>query len=54
MDEKTIDIINDRGCDYCRGVHYTDEPFRVRTQMGNIVEVTFNYCPYCGRDLKYE
>lgn len=41
-----------RCCDKCRGISYTDKPFKVTTQLGYDVEAIFNFCPVCGRDLR--
>lgn len=47
-----IELKSPEPCKYCTGVFYTSKPFHVRTQMGRDVEVIFNHCPYCGRNLK--
>ena len=39
-------------CPHCAVATFTDEPFTVITQMGRAVNVIFNFCPVCGRDLK--
>lgn len=39
------------GCGYCRGASRTEEPFTVITRKGRKVNVVFNFCPRCGRQL---
>ena len=39
------------GCEHCRIVSYTENPFTVVTQMGREVKTQFNFCPNCGRRL---
>lgn len=42
------------GCEYCRGAQRTDAPFTVITHSGDEKKCVFNFCPYCGRELKEE
>ncbi len=43
--------VNKDGCEYCRGCVYSDIPFPVITSRGNVRNVIFNFCPFCGRNL---
>ena len=40
-----------KGCDYCRGTSYTNDPFKIITKMGREVMVVFNHCPNCGAKM---
>ena len=40
------------GCEHCRGTKWTPNTFRVITQGGTALDVVFNFCPVCGRNLK--
>lgn len=40
------------GCSYCKGRSYTKKPLTVITRTMKRVEVCFNFCPNCGRDLR--
>lgn len=42
---------NEKGCNLCRDLGFSPEPFLVATHRGNQVETVFNYCPVCGRKL---
>ena len=41
-----------KGCEYCKGRAYTKKPVTVITIYGRKFEMTFDYCPKCGRRLK--
>lgn len=39
-------------CHRCRGVSHTYIPFKVTIHTGHVLDVVFNFCPECGRDLR--
>jgi hypothetical protein len=41
-----------KGCEYCKGRSYTKKPLTVTTRTMKRVEVCFNFCPNCGRDMR--
>lgn len=43
--------VNKDGCEYCQDCGFTEEPFTVITHRGREINVIFNYCPLCGRNL---
>lgn len=43
---------NNKGCEHCKGRAYTKKPLTVITIYGRRFEMTFDYCPKCGRRLK--
>ncbi len=43
---------NNKGCEYCKGRAYTKKPLTVITRYGRRIELTFDYCPKCGRRIK--
>lgn len=43
-----------KGCEYCKGRAYTKKPLTVITRYGRRIELTFEYCPKCGRKLNTE
>jgi hypothetical protein len=40
-----------QGCKYCKGRAYTKKPLTVITKYGKRIEITFEFCPKCGRPL---
>ena len=53
-EEPTIEpeVRHGEGCEYCKGRSYTKKPLTVTTRTMKRVEVCFNYCPNCGRDMR--
>lgn len=45
-------VADNKGCQYCKGRAYTKKPLTVITRYGRRIELTFDYCPKCGRRLK--
>ena len=45
-------MVGNKGCEYCKGRAYTKKPVTVITKYGRSIELTFDYCPKCGRRLK--
>lgn len=43
-----------KGCEYCKGRAYTKKPLTVITRYGRRIELTFEFCPKCGRKLNTE
>lgn len=43
-----------KGCEYCKGRAYTKKPLTVITRYGKRIELTFEFCPKCGRKLNTE
>lgn len=41
-----------KGCKFCKGRSYTKKPLTVITRTLKRVEVCFNFCPNCGRDMR--
>lgn len=41
-----------KGCEYCKGRSYTKKPVTIITKYGKKTELTFDFCPKCGRLLK--
>lgn len=39
-------------CIFCNDAEYTEEPFKVLTHSRRVVEVQFNFCPFCGRNMR--
>lgn len=39
-------------CEYCKGRSYTKKPLTVITRTMKRVNVCFNFCPNCGRDMR--
>lgn len=45
-------MADNKGCEYCKGRAYTKKPLTVITRYGRRIELTFDYCPKCGRRIK--
>ena len=45
-------MADNKGCEYCKGRAYTKKPLTVITIYGRRFDMTFDYCPKCGRRLK--
>lgn len=43
-----------KGCEHCKGRAYTKKPLTVITRYGRRIELTFEFCPKCGRKLNTE
>ncbi len=43
-----------KGCEYCKGRAYTKRPLTVITKYGRRIELTFEFCPNCGRKMNVE
>lgn len=39
-------------CKYCEDRAYTKKPFIVITPTGQRIDILFNFCPNCGRDMR--
>ena len=56
--EKTYESVGknkpSKGCEYCKGRAYTKKPLTVITRYGRRIELTFEFCPKCGRKLNTE
>lgn len=39
-------------CEFCKGRSFTNKPLTVITRTLKRVEVVFNFCPKCGRDMR--
>lgn len=46
------EVRHGKGCEYCKGRSYTKKPLTVTTRTMKRVEVCFNFCPNCGRDMR--
>lgn len=46
------EVRHGKGCSYCKGRSYTKKPLTVITRTMKRVEVCFNFCPNCGRDMR--
>lgn len=47
-------VWEEKTCDFCKGRAYTKKPVTVITAYGKRFQMTFEYCPNCGRKLRKE